>query len=360
MESKLQQPWWLLSIWSLLVLNLQNGVNAEPQVPCYFIFGDSLSDSGNNNDLQTSAKGNYPPYGIDFPKGPTGRFSNGRNMHDVLVELLGFEEYIFPYVQAEGKSILKGVNYASGSAGILDETGSHLGARVSMNEQIKNHKTVISRISKILGNDSSTKKLLSQCIYSVQIGGNDFTNNYFKPKFYNTSRQYSTPDEFAAVLVEQYLKQIKALYDNGARKFALYGLGEIGCTPDAIATYKPNGFLCASELDNAATVFNYRLMPLVKELNDKLTDAKISYLNPSPNPAYVAPFVTSGLCCKTGGGGGELCIPDSIPCSDRSQYAFWDGIHPTDAWNELIAKSAYQTHSPIEAYPFNIQKLAKQ
>ena len=84
MESRIQ-PWALLHISLLLLLsNLQNWANAEPKVPCYFIFGDSLSDNGNNNKLKTLAKVNYLPYGIDFPKGPTGRFSNGRNMQDVI------------------------------------------------------------------------------------------------------------------------------------------------------------------------------------------------------------------------------------------------------------------------------------
>lgn len=65
------------------VLNLQSPVWGEPAVPCYFVFGDSLVDSGNNNNLATDAKVNYWPYGIDFPKGPTGRFCNGRTIADV-------------------------------------------------------------------------------------------------------------------------------------------------------------------------------------------------------------------------------------------------------------------------------------
>lgn len=59
-------------------------VVGAPQVPCLFIFGDSLSDSGNNNDLVTDAKVNYSPYGIDFPAGPTGRFTNGRTSVDII------------------------------------------------------------------------------------------------------------------------------------------------------------------------------------------------------------------------------------------------------------------------------------
>lgn len=70
-----------------VVVNLHNGVVAEPQVPCYFIFGDSLVDNGNNNNIQSLARANYLPYGIDFSDGPTGRFSNGKTTVDVIGEL---------------------------------------------------------------------------------------------------------------------------------------------------------------------------------------------------------------------------------------------------------------------------------
>lgn len=63
-----------------------SGVRAAPQVPCYFIFGDSLVDNGNNNQLQSLARADYLPYGIDFG-GPTGRFSNGKTTVDVVGEL---------------------------------------------------------------------------------------------------------------------------------------------------------------------------------------------------------------------------------------------------------------------------------
>lgn len=56
----------------------------QPQVPCYFIFGDSLVDNGNNNQLSSLARADYLPYGIDFPRGPTGRFSNGKTTVDVV------------------------------------------------------------------------------------------------------------------------------------------------------------------------------------------------------------------------------------------------------------------------------------
>lgn len=51
-------------------------------VPALFVFGDSLIDNGNNNNIPSFAKANYFPYGIDFNGGPTGRFCNGLTMVD--------------------------------------------------------------------------------------------------------------------------------------------------------------------------------------------------------------------------------------------------------------------------------------
>ena len=80
---------WIMNIVTLVVVVMtlwRTGVEAAPQVPCYFIFGDSLVDNGNNNQLNSLAKANYLPYGIDFPGGPTGRFSNGKTTVDVISE----------------------------------------------------------------------------------------------------------------------------------------------------------------------------------------------------------------------------------------------------------------------------------
>lgn len=51
-----------------------------------FIFGDSLSDVGNNRYLTRSlANANLPWYGIDFGNGmPNGRFTNGRTVADII------------------------------------------------------------------------------------------------------------------------------------------------------------------------------------------------------------------------------------------------------------------------------------
>ncbi|KAK9267843.1 hypothetical protein L1049_010279 [Liquidambar formosana] len=163
------KTWWVVFV-VLSVMDLCPWALGAPQVPCYFIFGDSLADSGNNNLLPTIAKANYQPYGIDFLTGPTGRFCNGRTTVDVLAQLLGFDNFIPPFATATGPDILQGVNYASGAAGIRQESGQQQGARISMDAQLRNHNITVSHIVHILGNKHKAAKYLKKCIYTVGMG----------------------------------------------------------------------------------------------------------------------------------------------------------------------------------------------
>ena len=79
---------------------------------------------------------------------------------------------------------------------------------ISLGGQLKNHWVTVSRIIKKLGNNYSATQYLNKCLYSVGIGNNDYINNYFMPKNYNTSHQY-TPEQYARVLIRQYSRQIE-------------------------------------------------------------------------------------------------------------------------------------------------------
>ncbi|KAA8519590.1 hypothetical protein F0562_013965 [Nyssa sinensis] len=245
----------------VLVLYSGYGVEAAPQVPCYFIFGDSLVDNGNNNGLNSLAKANYMPYGIDFSAGPTGRFSNGKTTVDVIGV----------------KTSSKAVNYASAAAGIRDETGQQLGARISMSGQVRNFNNTVSQVVGLLGNNQSAANYLSKCIYSVGMGSNDYLNNYFMPA-YPTGRQY-TPQQFAVVLSQQYSQQLRGLYNLGARKVAVIGVGQIGCSPNELAQNSPDGKTCVRRINDANQLFNDRLKSLVDDFNNNLPGAKFIYIN---------------------------------------------------------------------------------
>ncbi|XP_062165341.1 GDSL esterase/lipase At1g29670-like isoform X2 [Alnus glutinosa] len=343
-------------LWIVFVF-LQSCANGKPQVPCLFVFGDSLSDDGNNNNLVTLAKCNYRPYGIDFPKGPTGRFSNGP-------QLLGFEDYIPPFATARGKEILKGVNYASGAAGIRNETsGQNQGDRISMDRQLKNHETTMSEINRMLGNNhNTTVEYLSKCIYSVAIGSNDYLSNYFLPQYYPTSRLY-TQQQYAVVLIDQLSQQLTTLYQYGARKLAVFGLSEIGSIPleRSLCGNGTKGSACVDNINNAAQLFNDRLKSLLSQLNNKLTNATFIFINATEIGATspsLASMVADVPCCKVSNITG-LCKPFGNTCSNRSQYIYWDAIHPTEAMDALFAGRAYKAQSPNDASPFDISHLAQ-
>ncbi|KAM5587825.1 hypothetical protein ABKV19_006328 [Rosa sericea] len=324
--------------WVLSLQEHSSSVHGKPQVPCFFIFGDSLADNGNNNVLDTLAKVNYQPYGIDFPSGiATGRFSNGRTTVDVLC-----------------------VNYACGAAGIRKETGKQLGARISMGRQLKNHKIIISRIVDILGKKRLAQNHLNKCLYSVGMGSNDYINNYFVPQHYHTSKKFTT-EQYAEVLINQYSWEILKLYKYGARKVALVGLGLIGCTPSAISSFGTNGSACVDTLNIAAQLFNQRLVSLVEKLNSNLTDAKFIYINSfemgSGDPAAAGFTVSNVGCCAVNEVG--QCNVDHAPCKNRTEYVFWDGFHPTEALNRITAIRSYNAFNPVDTYPMDISHLVQ-
>lgn len=69
-------------IWILLLIP---SIASAQRPPALFVFGDSLSDPGNNNFIRTLSKADSPPNGIDFPGGfATGRYCNGRTTVDIL------------------------------------------------------------------------------------------------------------------------------------------------------------------------------------------------------------------------------------------------------------------------------------
>ncbi|KAK6133559.1 hypothetical protein DH2020_032688 [Rehmannia glutinosa] len=329
-------------------------IQGQQQVPCLFFMGDSLVDNGNNNFLSTQAKVNYLPYGIDYPDGPSGRFGSGRNMPDFLAEFLGFEKSIPPFATAEGPEILKGVNYGSGAAGILDETATIVGDRISLNRQLFNHGTTVSQIALLLGNATLAIDHLKKCLYIVNMGNNDYLINYLQPQYYLTSTFY-TPEKFAAILTEQYSQQLRTLYNYGARKIVVHGLGLLGCLPGVLSQNPNNGSSCIESINDVVQPFNDRLKTLIDTLNRNLSDAQFILINTTSISRIK---VDNAPCCVVSEPGG-LCVAGKDPCSNRNEYTFWDNYHPSEVFNRATAARAYNAALPTDAYPFDIRRLVQ-
>ncbi|XP_039118391.1 LOW QUALITY PROTEIN: GDSL esterase/lipase At1g33811-like [Dioscorea cayenensis subsp. rotundata] len=345
---------------------------STPQVPCFFIFGDSLVDNGNNNALLTLARANYMPYGIDFSEGSSGRFTNGRTMVDILSQLLGFRNYIPAYANARTPSeFLRGLNFASGAAGIREETGDNLGQHYSFTEQVENFGNAVRVIRRIFrGNTARVADHLSQCIFFSGMGSNDYLNNYFMPNLYSSSYEYS-PKTFASILLEEYTRQLTNVYNLGARKVAVIGVGQIGCIPYELARYNTNDnnngtqSHCNNKINKAIAIFNKGLVKMVNRFNDQFPGAKFIYVNTFESSkdlvenasSYGFEVIDKG-CCGVGRNNGQItCLPLQQPCQDRRKYLFWDAFHPTEYANIIYAKKAYSSTSKSEVYPVNIRQL---
>ncbi|KAF7141656.1 hypothetical protein RHSIM_Rhsim06G0100300 [Rhododendron simsii] len=175
-----------------------------------FVFGSSLVDNGNNNFLQVStAKADYSPYGIDFPLGPSGRFTNGKNVIDLLGDKLKLGYYIPPFTNpsTKGTKVVHGVNYASGGSGILDDTGSLAGQVISLSQQMRNFEEVtLPDLNAQLG--CSSRESLPNYLFVVGSGGNDYSFNYFLRK--SSSSNYTTGLEaFTSNLITKLSGQLK-------------------------------------------------------------------------------------------------------------------------------------------------------
>ena len=151
------------------------------------------------------------------------------------------------------------------------------GQRISFGGQLQNYQAAVQQLVSILGDEDSAANHLSQCIFTVGMGSNDYLNNYFMPAFYNTGSRY-TPEQFADSLIADYRRYLQTLYSYGARKVVMIGVGQVGCAPNELARYSADGVTCVGRIDDAIQMFNRRLVGLVDEFN-ALPGAHFTFIN---------------------------------------------------------------------------------
>lgn len=339
-------------------------VVAENGVSAIFVFGDSLVDVGNNNFLHSAARANYYPYGIDYHAGPTGRFSNGRTVIDMFVDMLGIPnapEFANP--DTTGDRIYYGVNYASAAAGILDETGRHYGDRYSLSQQVVNFESTLNDLRRSMGSWNLTR-YLSKSIAFLAFGSNDYINNYLLPNLYTSRFRYNS-NEFANLLLNRYSRQLLALQSVGLRKFVVAGVGPLGCIPNQRATGVTIPGRCVDNVNEMLGAFNEGLKSLVTQLNSQHSDSTFVYTNIYGifgdilnNPDTYGFRVVDTACCGVGLNKGQItCLSLQFPCLNRNEYVFWDAFHPTEAASAILAGRAFRG-PPSDSYPINVQQLA--
>ncbi|KAK4573320.1 hypothetical protein RGQ29_031328 [Quercus rubra] len=329
----------------------------------FIVFGDSLVDSGNNNYLATTARADYPPNGIDYPtRRPTGRFSNGLNLPDIISEQMGLERTL-PYLSPEltGEKLLVGANFASAGIGILNDTGFQFVNIIRIFRQFELFQQYQQRLSAQVG-QAQAKRLVNDALVLITLGGNDFVNNYFLTPFSARSLQFSIPN-YCRYLISEYQKVLRRLYELGARRVMVTGTGPLGCVPAELAMRSRNGE-CVPELQQASGIFNPELAQMIQQLNSELGSNVFIFANAFnmntniiTNPQEYG-FVTSKVaCCGLGPYNGlGTCNPLANLCPNRDAYVFWDPFHPSERANRLIVQQI-MTGSTEYMNPMNLSTI---
>ncbi|KAI3822801.1 hypothetical protein L1987_10399 [Smallanthus sonchifolius] len=334
----------LIFVFILMFLMLSSlKVYTQPLVPALFIFGDSVVDAG-NNDLETIVKSNFPPYGRDFiNRQVTGRFCNGKLASDFTGENLGFTSYPPPILskEANGENLLLGANFASGGSGYY-ETTAKLYNTIPLSKQLGYYKEYQKKLVLIAGQSNATS-IINGSIYLVSSGSSDLVQNYYvNPLLYKVY----TPEQFSDILIQAYSHFVQELYQLGARKIGVSTLPPIGCLPASITIFSEDSNECVTKMNSVAEYFNKMLNATSLTLKSKLSGLNLvvldiyqPLLDLIQKPTDYGFFEARKACCGTGlVETSYLCNKESPgTCKNASEYVFWDGFHPSEAANKILA-----------------------
>ncbi|KAF3788766.1 hypothetical protein EJ110_NYTH15739 [Nymphaea thermarum] len=377
-------------------------------VPAMFVFGDSIVDGGNNVFVDPNCTTDTLPYGYDFPTGPTGRFTNGRNPGDFLSQHLRFPRFLPALkdpkttdgmIQSSMRlphatfffafSLylhwnLEKLRNRPQDKNSTDISGSGKGTSlfISLNQQIKYFQnTTIPELRTQFNNTRKLSSYLAKSIFVFNSGGNDIEQECSGP----VRKEKCASDEFLESLLANFTHQLKTavaipifqeiadanfsgkptVYNLGARKFVLFGVQANGCNPQHKPTLQPTE-KCKEDINNASKTFNSLLRSSIDRMNKSLPGSNFVFVNTYgivrnvfDNPqSYGFKVVNQSCCTISHGMRGGACEQYSTPCMDRKTYMYYDGAHFTEALYKLLVKTAYNSTLPTEVYPFNVAYLA--
>uniref|UniRef100_J3LQG7 GDSL esterase/lipase n=2 Tax=Oryza brachyantha TaxID=4533 RepID=J3LQG7_ORYBR len=337
---------------------------ASGAVPALYVLGDSQADVGNNNYLPESLlRANFPHNGVDYPGGKaTGRFSNGYNFVDLVASSLGLDSPP-PYLSIRNSSnstiYLKGINFASGGAGVSDLTNK--GQCISFDEQIeRDYSKVHAALVKRLGKRNASTHL-GESLFVVAIGGNDIIMQVL---FSPVTELLSTQKQFISTLADTLKRQLQSLYDLGMRRLFIVGAAPLGCCP-LLREQSPTK-ACQAEANSMAATYNDAAAELLRGMAKRHRDMSYAFFDTSTallqaihDPKARGYTEVKAACCGLGVNNAMfLCAPDSKYCSNRTTHMFWDLVHPTEMTSKKLMNVAFNGSAPLVS-PINVKELTQ-
>ncbi|WP_392534905.1 SGNH/GDSL hydrolase family protein [Nostoc sp. C117] len=274
----------------------------------FFVFGDSLSDTGN----VFAATGGLIDPTTAFPKNPPyfqGRFSNNRVWVDYLGNELGLKPT--PYLISNPAIPNQGLNFAVGGA------SSGQGNAVVPSAPLPGVLRQVGLLTQPVV--QANQKLDPNALYAVWGGANDYV-------FGQATNATQT--------VKNLSDAIGLLASSGAKNILVFNLPDLGKIPLALATGQSNN-----------------LTALTNDHNQKLAEELDKFSN-NPNLNLISVDVSS-VFNQIQANPGEFgfknvtspCVVGNFQtiisvCSQPNDYLFFDSVHPTTNAHKLIADAA--------------------
>jgi phospholipase/lecithinase/hemolysin len=260
-----------------------------------YVFGDSLSDTGNI----------YNATGQTFPQSPPyfeGRFSDGPLWVDYLGDQLGLKPTLLTTIPSTLPT--QGINFAFGGA------GSGLGNAVVPNPNLPGVlKQVLGFAGTLQANNQTADP---NALYTLWGGANDF--------FFLNPEDSTTP-------ISNISLALNTLVGVGAKNILVFNLPDLGQLPAATINDRN-----PTTLSKSTSEFNLGLAQTVSALSQ----------NPNLNIVSVDTYSlfnqasTLGFTNVT-----ESCLSRLDICNPGdNKFLIWDDFHPTTAAHKVIADTA--------------------
>lgn len=251
-----------------------------------YVFGDSLSDTGNVSQATGGTLPPSPPYG-------QGRFSNG----PIWVEYLASKLGLTPNPRN---------NFAFGGATTEITKNSDLGSTIEA-------PGLLGQIEDFTAANPSANP---NALYIVWAGANDYLGGATNP----------------AVPLKNLSKAVQSLAAVGAQHVLVANLPDLDKLPATLDS--PS----ASTLNNLTREHNSGLTKALNTLNQTLDpDTRITVLDVnflfSQAIADPAKFGFTNVTTP--------CLVNSTVCDNPDEFLFWDNIHPTTAGHQVLGKLAF-------------------
>ncbi|MDZ8056449.1 MAG: SGNH/GDSL hydrolase family protein [Aulosira sp. ZfuVER01] len=256
----------------------------EEQINELYVFGDSLSDTGN---IFKATNGVYPPSPPYFQ----GRYSNGPVWVEHLSTKLGLNN-------------TKNINFACGGATTISG----------------NINGIPGALAQVYSYTKSQQKLNPNALYILWAGANDYL--------------YGATNTSSAIA--NLSNAVQSLLTAGAKTVMVANLPDLGKIPATYSTFNSSNLSAVTNLHNLELAKSIDSLQQRFGFGNKIIQLDVNslYREAISNPAkFDFTNVTSS------------CLSNVTTCSNPDKFLFWDGIHPTTAAHRILADAALKAIS---------------